>query len=771
MWLTPVLILGIFFLLGVGIDRNLTVLQPGDLWLPVLAGLLLGWGMAGMSNPGIPAITAGLLVGPGLVFIQVGNLAPKITAVISALLAVARQGLSSEQTANWSMASVEWQELTSAIGALITRLTQWLAGFFSNEPVVDPVVTALLWLFILGATSMWAGWAVRRWKRPILALLPGQALLAIILVSTGGSALELAPVLALTLYMEATTAQLQNESGWIANKIDYPSLSASTTRWVASGLALGLMILASITPSFSVHRLVEYVQDLGQGQQGQDLTRSLGLETQPVSPERDAFLKQRRPGLPAGHLIGSGPELGDKPVMAITIEEPPSLAGRLQYWRGATYDRYTGQGWQTRGTTTIRYEAGEQASRELEHQWLIRQDVKLLDDLDSLVYVAGTLATVDQPYQSAWRARFQGTDTYTDLFAVGIIGDPPDEYRADSLLSLPGEEELRAAGQLYPARITRNYLALPEGLSDRVRALALDLTATEVTPYDRALAIERYLRQIPYSLDLPAPPIGREITDYFLFELQQGYCDYYATAMAVLARAAGVPARLATGYIGGVYDRDNRRYTITADLAHSWPEIYFPGYGWIPFEPTAGRAAIDRQTQQPNQSEPVLGKELEPILAARQRARWQTILRITIIGFLLLSVTVAAWWLTGLWRLKILEPEAAIVAIFSQMRRSSRMLDLGEKPGATPHEYTRLLKEHLLTAEDIDVGGGLWAGTAENIDWLAKLYTRSMYSPYQPGIEQRTQAIRGWSRLRIRILWAVIASAGKKQLTRFRSSR
>jgi transglutaminase-like putative cysteine protease len=81
-----------------------------------------------------------------------------------------------------------------------------------------------------------------------------------------------------------------------------------------------------------------------------------------------------------------------------------------------------------------------------------------------------------------------------------------------------------------------------------VLALARDLTATEPTPFDRARAIEAYLRTYPYTLDLPSPKLDRDVVDYFLFDLRQGYCDYYATSMVVLARAAGLPARLAVGY-------------------------------------------------------------------------------------------------------------------------------------------------------------------------------------------------------------------------------
>ena len=113
-------------------------------------------------------------------------------------------------------------------------------------------------------------------------------------------------------------------------------------------------------------------------------------------------------------------------------------------------------------------------------------------------------------------------------------------------------------------------------------ALARDLTATAATPYDRAQAIEAYLRRsYPYTLEVGAPPAGRDVVDYFLFELKTGFCDYYATAMVVLARAAGLPARFVTGYASGTYDRFTAEYIVLQSDAHAWAEVYFPGIGWV----------------------------------------------------------------------------------------------------------------------------------------------------------------------------------------------
>ena len=88
----------------------------------------------------------------------------------------------------------------------------------------------------------------------------------------------------------------------------------------------------------------------------------------------------------------------------------------------------------------------------------------------------------------------------------------------------------------YPQQIRQYYLQLPDDLPARVRNLAFEITVNQTNPYDQAAAIETYLRQYPYTLDVPAPPAGRDQADFFLFDLQQGYCDYYATTMVVLAR-------------------------------------------------------------------------------------------------------------------------------------------------------------------------------------------------------------------------------------------
>ncbi|WP_461213047.1 transglutaminase domain-containing protein [Lacticaseibacillus sp. GG6-2] len=139
------------------------------------------------------------------------------------------------------------------------------------------------------------------------------------------------------------------------------------------------------------------------------------------------------------------------------------------------------------------------------------------------------------------------------------------------------------------------WTQVPKTLPVRVRQLAQRVTRGATTDYDRAKAIEQYLSQTPtltYSkTDTPKLPRGRDYVDYFLFTSHIGYCDNFSSAMVMMLRSIGVPARWAKGFNQGTKTGTDQ-YTITNANAHSWPEVYFgPQYGWVDFEPTPGFAA------------------------------------------------------------------------------------------------------------------------------------------------------------------------------------
>ncbi len=174
---------------------------------------------------------------------------------------------------------------------------------------------------------------------------------------------------------------------------------------------------------------------------------------------------------------------------------------------------------------------------------------------------------------------------------------PRDEpYTLYSFVSQASNNELQEAGDDYPTFITDHYLQLPSTLPDRVRDLAERITQDAVSPLDKALAIENYLRHeggFEYSQDIESPPTNADGVDWFLFETKTGYSDYFGSSMTVLLRAVGVPARMAAGYAPGELDITGR-WAVRDSDSHGWTQAYFPGHGWIDFEPTTAWNPIDR---------------------------------------------------------------------------------------------------------------------------------------------------------------------------------
>jgi hypothetical protein len=320
-------------------------------------------------------------------------------------------------------------------------------------------------------------------------------------------------------------------------------------------------------------------------------------------------------------------------------------------------------------------------------------------------------------------------------------------YRADSLVPVVSEAQLRSAGTDYPAWVRERYLALPARVPERVLSLADELTAAEATPYDQARAIERYLRTFTYTLDLPAPPPDREVADLFLFDLKQGYCDYYATTMAVLARAAGLPARLVAGYTSGTYDGANERYVVTAADAHSWVDIYFPGYGWIEFEPTAGRPAIERPAELIPTEMPAPPTALQSRTSSGigpGQLLW--LVPLGVLALVLLGSI--GWWVADGWRLRRSSPAEVFVTLYQRLYRHGRRLKVPVHAGDTPYEFAAGLTGRLAELAQNEGAGTASPFNSQPVYWLIGLYVRGLYSPHEPEVVEKRKAIKTWQRLR-----------------------
>jgi transglutaminase-like putative cysteine protease len=341
-------------------------------------------------------------------------------------------------------------------------------------------------------------------------------------------------------------------------------------------------------------------------------------------------------------------------------------------------------------------------------------------------------------------------------------------YAVLSSLSAADEDSLRAAGDNYPDWIRDRYLRLPLELPSRVRDLAEAITRDHDNTYDKAAALESYLRDIKYNELIEAPPENQDGVDYFLFDVREGYCDYYAAAMAVMARAVGIPARVAAGYSQGQFNSETGAYRVRENNAHAWVEIYFPRYGWIEFEPTASELAIERPkpprviepSEARSESEPLRDEEwfleddLEhggPFIPAQAPRGWQTV---RWLGGLILALIPAG--LATLWALRErkLRGLNLVERVYHRLCDFARRLGIEYRRHQTPYEYAAAL----ITA--------LPEGQVP-VRRIADLYVRERFSGREVSGKEAEEAWRG---LRP-ILWRRWLQRGLERLQSRTSSR
>ena len=158
-------------------------------------------------------------------------------------------------------------------------------------------------------------------------------------------------------------------------------------------------------------------------------------------------------------------------------------------------------------------------------------------------------------------------------------------YEGFSLLPARNVPRLRAASTEYSEEIRNIYLQLPK-LDPRIPELAKQITARAQTPFDKTITLENYLRShYAYNLNLTGKP-GDDPLAHFLFETRSGHCEYFASAMAIMLRTLDIPTREVNGFLPGEYNDLGEDYIVRASDAHSWVEVYFPGTGWMTFDPT-----------------------------------------------------------------------------------------------------------------------------------------------------------------------------------------
>jgi transglutaminase-like putative cysteine protease len=295
-------------------------------------------------------------------------------------------------------------------------------------------------------------------------------------------------------------------------------------------------------------------------------------------------------------------------VMRVTVEGG-LLAAHGVRWRGVALTKFDGKRWYNEPheptTLTSPGDGGwfrlNSADVNAPKSGMPIHYTVLLEPIGSTaLFFANEVKSVRGRFtEDTSRAPFGQRRTYLLKDFTGSIFNPYHsyarlEYEANSVVPTPPPAAVREAGSNYPDSILETYLQLPS-LDSRIPELAKQITARDANPYDKARSIEGYLHsRYGYTLDLSGPPQADPLA-YFLFQKRAGHCEYFAAAMTVMLRTQGIPARYINGFQTGEYNDVAGDLVVRASDAHSWVEAYFPGFGWLTFDPTPASNDEKRQ--------------------------------------------------------------------------------------------------------------------------------------------------------------------------------
>jgi transglutaminase-like putative cysteine protease len=318
------------------------------------------------------------------------------------------------------------------------------------------------------------------------------------------------------------------------------------------------------------------------------------------------FLKTRGgltlAGFSDGVKLGGHGVIKSDPTIVMRVEIPAQYGSRSApeiHWRGVAFDYYANGQW-TRTKTAPFTNAKTQTTQTVDRRFLyweqtgpvpwdqidanidrlVKQEI-WLEPLDSdVLFGASKPKLVEYPHVARKRSPIVELNDEIRLAHGSTI-----HYTVYSALAPPPVETLRAATGTLP-RNYGVYLQLDTAITQRTRALALQITNGLTNNYDKVVAIQEWLKKnTSYTLVLEDPK-GQEPVDFFLFDRKKGHCEYYASAFAILARINGIPVRQVNGFLGGEWNEYQGYVAVRAGDAHSWDEVYFPGAGWVTFDPT-----------------------------------------------------------------------------------------------------------------------------------------------------------------------------------------
>ena len=670
-------------------------------------------------------------------------------------------------------------------------LSTWLGRIASGDAANDETFYLYLLSLLFWVVGGWLSWCSLRWRQPLLGLVPGAAAFATnVLNFPSDQNGYVVMFLVLTLGVLLWTSYLRQIDSVNRRRVRL----SSDARWDfwESGVVVmaGVIVLGLIVPPLTTADRTVDIENgsfRGWAELQQRLNHPVAFGSGATSGTSTGFASLARLAGPIQKTSGV--------VFTYAIE---GSYGGPRYFRGFNLDATnTGAGgpsWRYAEGGAVSVAMAKEAAAPYAETYQQQaggsfkmQMLKPPDRATDVLFYPGTLLKVDrsatahnyrgiQPPSSSVPA--ERLDTIDRLSVPGRNGGA-GSYKVNVEYSTATEEQLRAAGTDYAAWLDpyRNFSGVYRQSSDaaapapigatsvvyrsratllRIQDLARRVTAGKDDPYDQATAIEAYLRSnYQYTLTPTEPPASADPLEYFLFNSKEGYCEYFASAMGDMLRSLGIPTRLVNGYGPGAYDEKLGRYVVKESDAHTWVEAYFPGYGWIPFEPTpdgtyfpiprgsvGAACAPDAEVCSAGDTTGGGTGEINPrpdkgdLLAGDQGLGGGGLGGSRVPGgfpglLVVLVLAVVAAWLTIT---RYLRPRT-VSGVWKRTSFLSRLAGVRTRSGETPHEFGARLAKEIPEA-------------AKPARELAERFAVAAYAPRHVAAGSRTGVLSAWDELR-----------------------
>ena len=429
-------------------------------------------------------------------------------------------------------------------------------------------------------------------------------------------------------------------------------------------------------------------------------------------------------------VLGGNPNLNNDIVFTVKTGDG------TQYLESFSYDIYDGHKvWYVGSTEAQALQPNSTATNSSQDLRAVDQDITVVNppgEQFAYLFGASQIARTNQATQLLMNkatgseiallrknGKLAAGNTYSITSYVSAadkktLESVPLPANAPTFTPDPAHPEFEPPVTYFDPSVLQTYLQLPKNLDPSIKKLAENLTDKSHTMYDKAVALESYFQNnYIYDTNISLPP-GQEAVSWFLFRSNhRGFCTYFAASMAIMARELGIPARVVEGYTHGKYDAKHNQWVIRGTDAHSWVQIYFAGYGWINFEPSASFAPFTRPVVSSNSgitpggptNPTTSGTRTHPRLpdqsgvgdtsavlsSEQQQAQLRQNISLTIVGFMLLILLGVVFFL--IWWRRLYRGYGLSAQIYGRICTLANWAGIPIKPSQTPYEYMQTLAE------------------------------------------------------------------------------